>query len=104
MMESSRHFTRSIPRACTRIAVAAVLAPALVALAGFGSAALASTAASAAAQASKSGGTYSSLSACDYAGDIDIAVIEGYHSFTCTGTYDGPKGDETAVWTLTLFT
>jgi hypothetical protein len=103
-VEFSSQSIRSIRRVSVRIVGAAVLAPALLVVAGLGSAAFASTTTAAAVpqpQTTVNGGNYPSLTACDYAGNVIVAV-DGYHSFTCVGTYDGPKGDETAVWTLYL--
>jgi hypothetical protein len=95
-MKFSSPFTRSILRARAKIVAVAVLAPALLAVAGFSSSASASTA------AKVSGGTFSSQTNCDYAGNIDVAVLGKYKSYSCTVVYDGPKGSEVAVWTLWL--
>lgn len=37
-------------------------------------------------------------------GNLDLILTTQYKSYTCAGSYDGPKGNETAVWTLYLTT
>ena len=94
-MGFSSQFTRPIRRMCTRIGAVTALVPALLVAIGFSSAAMASTV---------NGGTFSTLGQCQTAGNLDLVVTTQYKSYTCVGSYDGPKGNDTAVWTLYLTT
>lgn len=93
-MNFSSHFKR--------MGAAAILTPALVAAAGFGSSAFASTTALAPAVHPLATWQYqytvTTKNACVIDGSALVAIDGG--AYKCVEVFDGPKGNETAMWQL----